>query len=75
MCNRDGDAQFVLCSWQPGEAYGGEGGDEVAFLALGHFFALLQIPGVERLGGGGDAGSLDSQAFCHGLHNLIRGVV
>ena len=39
---------------------------------LGPFFALLQIPGVERLGCGGDARRLDSQAFCHGAAQFIR---
>ena len=34
---RDGDAQCKLCSWQPGAAFGGGGGDEGAFFAIGYF--------------------------------------
>ena len=47
----------------------------VGFFGLRPFFALVQVPGVERLGSGGDAGNLDSQAFCHGVAQIIRGVV
>ena len=55
-----------------GAAYGGGGGDEGAFFGLGPFFVLLQISGIARLGCGGDAGSLDSQAFCRRAAQSIR---